>query len=165
VLQVRRASLIAAGCTSATVADGSCDPSAVSSSDFFTRPTGGTTLVEGSAEMRIPLARQLGAVVFLDAAYVGVAGIDTRARGRGAITPGGGFRYRSPLGVLRLDLGIRPVGAQSLPVVVSVPGAGGVDQVVTLAQEKRWSPLDPSPGFMRSIGRRLVVHFAMGQAF
>jgi hypothetical protein len=87
------------------------------------------------------------------------------ARGRGAITPGAGLRYRSPLGVLRLDLGIRPVGARSLPVVAAVTDANGVEHIVRLATEKSYSPIEPNPGFLRSLGRRLVVHFAMGQAF
>jgi outer membrane protein assembly factor BamA len=166
VLQARRASLLAGGCTGASIASGDCDPSAVPSSDLFTRPTGGSTLVEGSVELRVPLSAQLGAVVFMDGAYVGTAGLAAPiARGAGAVTPGGGFRYRSPLGVLRLDLGLRPTGGQSLPVVVAVPDASGEERIVRLAREKVYSPLDPSPGFLRSIGRRLVVHFAMGQAF
>ena len=165
VLQVRRSSLLAGGCTDVTIANGSCDPGAVPSSDFFERPVGGTTLVEGSAELRVPMTSVLGAVAFLDGAYVGTSGLSSAARGKGAITPGGGFRYRSPLGILRLDVGLHPVGTEQLPVVVAVTDASGAEQIVQLAKEKAYSPLDPSPGFLRSVGRRLVVHFAMGQAF
>lgn len=165
VLQVRRASLIAAGCTDASIAAGTCDPSGVASNEFFTRPTGGSTLVEASAELRVPVTRVLGLVAFLDGAHVGTAGLASLAHAKGAVTPGGGFRYRSPLGILRLDLGLHPVGEERLPVVVAVPDASGNDRVVRLATEKGYSPLDPSPGTLRSIGRRLVVHFAMGQAF
>jgi outer membrane protein insertion porin family len=165
VLQVRRESLLAAGCTDTTIAAGTCDPSAIPSSAFFARPTGGSSVIEGSAELRLPLGSKLGGVVFLDGAYVGTGGLDSPARGRGAVTPGGGLRYRSPLGVLRLDLGIRPVGAQSLPVVAAVTDASGVEHIVRLATEKSYSPIDPSPGALHSLARRLVVHFAMGQAF
>ena len=165
VLQVRRASLIAAGCTDATIASGECDPSRVPSSDLFTRPIGGSSVIEGSAELRLPLAKALGAVLFLDGAYVGVGGLASPAHAKGAITPGGGFRYRSPLGVLRLDLGLRPVRAQTLPVVVAVTDAQGNDHIVRLARESSYSPIDPSTGTLHSIARRLVVHFAMGQAF
>jgi outer membrane protein assembly factor BamA len=165
VLQARRASLLDAGCTDASIANGSCDPSGVPSNALFPRPTGGSSVVEGSVELRLPLMSQLGAVAFVDGAYVGTAGIDSPARGRGAVTPGGGLRYRSALGVLRLDLGLRPVGARSLPVVVAVPDGTGGERIVRLAQEKSYSPIDPSPGTLRSIARRLVVHFAMGQAF
>jgi outer membrane protein insertion porin family len=165
VLQARRGSLLTAGCTDATIANGSCDPSGVPSNELFTRPTGGSTLLEASAEMRIPLARQLGGVVFLDGAYVGTSGLESPAKGRGAVTPGAGLRYRSPLGVLRLDFGLRPVGARSLPVVVAVPDGAGGDRIVRLASEKSYSPIDPSPGALHAMARRIVVHFAMGQAF
>ncbi len=165
VLQARRASLLAIGCTSATIASGQCDPTAVPSNEFFPRPVGGSSVVEGTVELRVPLAKALGTVVFLDGAYVGTGGLSSPAKARGAITPGAGFRYRSPLGVLRLDIGIRPVGEQSLPVVVAATDVQGRDDIVLLSREKRWSPIDPSPGTLRKIGRRLVVHFAMGQAF
>jgi outer membrane protein assembly factor BamA len=165
VLQVRRASLIAGGCTDATIANGTCDPSAIPSSEFFTRPTGGSSVIEGSAEIRIPFGSKLGVVAFLDGAYVGTSGLESFTRGRGAVTPGGGLRYRSPLGVLRLDLGLRPVGARPLPVVATVTDAAGNERVVRLATEKSYSPIEPDPGTLRSLARRLVVHFAMGQAF
>jgi hypothetical protein len=67
--------------------------------------------------------------------------------------------------VLRLDVGLRPVGTQSLPVVAAVPDAAGGTSIVRLTREKQYSPIDPSPGALHSIARRLVVHFAMGQAF
>lgn len=165
VLEVRRGSLLASGCTDTSIADGSCDPSTTTSDQFFTRPTGGSTLAEGTVELRIPVMRQLGAVAFLDGAWVGTAGLATPAHAKGAITPGGGFRYRSPLGVLRLDFGYRPLGTESMPVVVAVPDGSGGQRIVTLAKEKEYSRLEPSPGALRSIARHVVVHFAMGQAF
>lgn len=165
VLQARHETLIAGGCTDATIADGSCDPSNVPNNVLFPRPVGGSSVIEGNVELRVPVRKQLGAVAFLDGAYVGVAGIESPAPGKGAVTPGVGLRYRSPLGVLRLDVGLRPVGHEMLPVVAAVPDGTGGMRIVRLAQEKSYSPVDPSPGLPRNIGRRLVVHFAMGQAF
>jgi len=166
VLQVRRASLIAAGCTDATILIGACDPAGVPNDEIFPRPTGGSSVVEGNAELRMPLAKNLSGVAFVDGAYVSASGISTVAKSKGAVTPGVGFRYRSPLGVLRLDFGLRPVRFETLPVVVSMPDASGNQQVIRLTREKSYSPVeDPSPGWWRSIGRRIVVHFAMGQAF
>ena len=164
VLQVRHASLIAAGCTDATISSGQCDPTPVPGDEVFERPTGGSSVVEGSVELRVPLMKMLGGVVFLDGAYVGTNGLSSPAKGKGAITPGGGFRYRSPLGVLRLDVGLRPVGAEMLPVVAAL-NVTGQDRVVRLSREKRYSPIAPAPGTLKSLARRLVVHFAMGQAF
>ncbi len=165
VLQARHETLVAAGCTDASIADGSCDPTSVPNNELFPRPTGGSSVIEGNVELRIPVRKQLGAVAFLDGAYVGVAGIDSPSQGKGAVTPGVGLRYRSPLGMLRLDVGLRPVGHEMLPVVAAVPDGKGGERIVRLATEKSYSPVDPSPGTLRSIGRRLVVHFAMGQAF
>ena len=166
VLQARRASLLAVGCTDATIASGQCDPTNVPNNELYARPTGGSSVIEGSAEVRVPLMKQLSGVAFVDGAYVSTSGLISMAKAKGAVTPGAGFRYRSPLGVLRLDFGLRPVGAESLPVVVAVTDATGNDSVVRLEREKRYSPVsDPSPGRARSIGRRIVVHFAMGQAF
>ena len=165
VLQARRASLLAAGCSDGTIANGQCDPSSVPDDELFTRPVGGSSLIEGSVELRLPLMKALGAVLFVDGAYVGTAGLASPAHGKGAITPGAGFRFRSPLGVLRLDIGLRPVGAELLPVVVATTDANGNDSIVRLTREKRYSPIAPSTGTLHSIARRLVVHFAMGQAF
>ena len=165
VLQVRRASLLGIGCTDATIASGQCDPTTVPDDQLFPRPIGGSSLVEANAELRIPLLKALGGVAFIDGAYVGAGGLLSAAKSRTAITPGVGFRYRSPLGVLRMDFGLRPVGAQSLPVVVAVTDANGTDRIVQLTREASWSPIAPSTGTLHSIARRIVVHFAMGQAF
>jgi outer membrane protein insertion porin family/translocation and assembly module TamA len=165
VLQVRRASLLSVGCTDVSISSGQCDPTAVPGDQLFKRPIGGSSVLEASAEVRIPLLKALGGVLFVDGAYVGTPGISSPARGMGAITPGGGFRYRSPLGVLRMDFGLRPVGARNYPVVVAVDDANGLERIVTLSREKSYSPIDPSPGTLHSIARRIVVHFAMGQAF
>jgi outer membrane protein insertion porin family len=166
VLQVRTASLLAAGCTLASIADGSCNPAGVPNDQLFPVPTGGSSLIEGNVELRMPLMKGLTGVAFVDGAHVGTSGLATVGQAKGAVTPGFGFRYRSPLGVLRLDFGLRPVGEELLPVVVAIPGATGQLRIVRLQQEKSYSPVEnPSPGTWRAIGRRIVVHFAMGQAF
>jgi outer membrane protein assembly factor BamA len=166
VLQSRIASLLAAGCSAASIASGQCDPSAVPNDQLFPQPIGGSSVIEGSVEVRVPLAKALTGVAFVDGGYVGVGGLATTVSGKGAVTPGVGFRYRSPLGVLRLDFGVRPVGAESMPVVVAVPDGTGTQRIVQLAREKSYSPVsDPSPGTWHTIARQIVVHFAMGQAF
>jgi outer membrane protein insertion porin family len=166
VLQVRASSLLAAGCTLATIVDGTCNPNGVPNDAVFPVPTGGSSLLEGSVELRMPLRKNLTGVAFVDAGHVGTTGLATVGQAKGAVTPGFGFRYRSPLGVIRLDFGLRPVGEEQLPVVVAIPDATGQLRIVQLQQEKSYSPVEnPSPGTWRAIGRRIVVHFAMGQAF
>jgi len=69
-------------------------------------PKGGNAVVVFNAELRVPVWRSLGAVVFLDAgnvfARVGDSDIGDL---RGAA--GFGLRYRSPIGPLRIDLGLK----------------------------------------------------------
>ncbi|HEX7940283.1 MAG TPA: BamA/TamA family outer membrane protein, partial [Gemmatimonadaceae bacterium] len=142
VLQVRAASLLAAGCTLASVADGSCNPNGVPNDAAFPVPTGGSSLIEGSVELRMPLRKNLTGVAFVDAGHVGTTGLTTVGQPKGAVTPGFGFRYRSPLGVIRLDFGLRPVGEEVLPVVVAIPDSTGQFRIVQLQQEKSYSPVE-----------------------
>ena len=69
-------------------------------------PTGGHALTVLNAELRAPLWRELGGVVFLDAGNVfrRVSDLDLSALRPSA---GFGFRYKSPLGPVRVDFGFR----------------------------------------------------------
>jgi outer membrane protein insertion porin family len=69
-------------------------------------PRGGQGLIVLNAELRMPLRGGLGAVAFIDAGNVAlyVNEIDL-AETRGAV--GFGLRYRSPVGPIRVDLGIK----------------------------------------------------------
>jgi outer membrane protein assembly complex protein YaeT len=66
-------------------------------------PTGGKVLYEGSAELRIPLYRILGAAVFLDWGNVWQTYDDVDASVRWGA--GAGIRIKTPLGSIRLDYG------------------------------------------------------------
>ncbi len=66
-------------------------------------PTGGNMLYEGSAEIRIPLYRILGAAVFLDWGNVWQTYDDLDASLRWG--SGVGIRIKTPLGSIRLDYG------------------------------------------------------------
>ena len=124
VLQARRASLLAAGCTARvdrerrrairaacrTISCSRARPAAAASS-------------RGTSSCACRSRRALSGVAFVDGAHVGDERTrDDRRQAKGAVTPGFGFRYRSPLGVLRLDFGLRPVGEELLPVVVADAG-------------------------------------------
>lgn len=73
-------------------------------SDGF--PTGGNGLLIFNAELRMPVWREVGAVVFLDAGnvFARVSDLDLGAL-RGSV--GFGVRYRSPVGPIRVDLGFK----------------------------------------------------------
>ena len=147
-----------------------CDPNLASlkNSYFIPRPTGGTSLIEGSVEARFPTGvRHLDAAVFVDGAIVGNSAFqalsDLRsvadfARGTSAITPGVGIRYNSPVGPIRVDLGYNPRLIEDLPVVTNAR-INGEDKLVGLP-----TPRTYMSGRNTILGR-LVLHLSIGQAY
>jgi outer membrane protein assembly factor BamA len=147
-----------------------CNPNAgnLPSSKFTPRPTGGTSLVEGSVEVRIPTpVRHLDAAFFVDGAIVGSAALqgfkDLKAvadfaHGTSAITPGAGIRYNSPVGPVRVDLGYNPKLTENLPVVTNMK-VNGQDKLVALETERSYTS-----GRNTFLGR-LVLHLSIGQAY
>jgi outer membrane protein assembly factor BamA len=69
-------------------------------------PTGGNGLVVLNAELRVAVWRSVGAAAFVDSGnvFLRVPDIDF---GRLRTTVGGGLRYRSPFGPLRVDVGFK----------------------------------------------------------
>ena len=151
-----------------------CDPNFVSdtfalkNSHYVPRPTGGTSLIEGSIEVRFPTGvRHLDAAVFVDGAIVGnsalqaisdLKSIADFAKGTSAITPGAGIRYNSPVGPIRVDLGYNPRLTEDLPVVTNTK-VNGEDKLVALR-----TPRTYMSGKNTFLGR-LVLHLSIGQAY
>ncbi|HET7622956.1 MAG TPA: BamA/TamA family outer membrane protein [Gemmatimonadaceae bacterium] len=165
VLTVDPDTLLAYGCTNSTIADGSCNPENVPSSDFEPRPTGGTSLIEANIEYRFPIWKRLGGAVFVDGAYVGEGSASEIFKGTGAITPGFGLRYQSPVGPIRIDLGIRPSLKEVLPVITQTIDSTGAPHLARLQNTKVYDPLEGSGGTFKKILRRLSLHLSIGQAF
>jgi outer membrane protein insertion porin family/translocation and assembly module TamA len=148
-----------------------CDPNSpgLSNGDFFPQPLGGTSLLEGSVEYRVPLPqgtvfRNFVGAVFVDAGVVGSAsirGLQTIGniiRGQGAITPGIGIRYMTSVGAVRVDLGFNPNRSQQLNVVTAVPDSTGQIRIVPLALSRNWVS-------GRTILDHLALHFSIGEAY
>jgi outer membrane protein assembly factor BamA len=149
-------------------------PPAVGDDKFTPRPLGGTSIVEASVEYRFPLfMKNLGGAVFVDAAAVGErifdplgSGLQTLGNlvsGTGAITPGFGIRYYSPVGPIRVDLGINPMQAEDLAVVTELT-RNGRRQIVALETPKRYAPGGGGSGIGRLLNR-LTLHLSIGQAY
>lgn len=151
------------GCTDEQIADGSCDPGSVPSDEFVARPLGGERLLETNVEYRFPLFGEIGGAVFVDAGWLSGTSV-AGAKGRGAITPGAGVRYQSPIGPVRIDLGVRPLVTEDLPVVTEVVAEDGESRLVRLDTPKRYDPLEGRSGLRRLLGR-LTLHLSIGQAF
>jgi outer membrane protein insertion porin family/translocation and assembly module TamA len=171
-----------AGCSITAVNDGSCDAAGLIAEDpnaFRVQPVGGAMSLEGSFEVRFPVAGpNLRAAAFVDYGQVWDSHRTVDLNDI-VLTPGLGIRYFSPIGPLRIDVGYYPGRGESLRVLTSEIGRrmDGVCMPITMDEEVdddsplcqtgvlqaldpnvRWNP-------RRSFFQRLQLHFSIGQAF
>ncbi len=119
-----------------------------------TAPTGGNHLVLANAEWQFGLpgfGGRLTGAVFVDAGQVYSRASDVGELGRLRVTPGVGLRIASPIGPVRLDVGLNPYPVEESALYEKRAGE------LVLASEA----YQPSRGFLG----RLRVHFAVGPAF
>jgi len=145
-------------CTSGTDVR-TCDPGVLKDRDFEPRPLGGNFVVEGSVEARFPVWRDLFGAGFVDGGMVRQKSNPGLPRRRAAITPGFGFRYRSPVGPIRADIGFNPGTRESLPVVTESI-VNGQRTLVTLQQRRSYAPAAGG-----GILKRMVLHLSIGEAY
>jgi outer membrane protein insertion porin family/translocation and assembly module TamA len=157
----------------------SCDLSSVMASDsikdrdFLPRPLGGSALLEGSVEFRFPIWDKLSGAAFVDGALVGAGSLREAINGAGALTPGFGVRYQSPVGPIRVDLGYNPSFAEDLPVVTEAI-VNGQRTVIPLRRRDvngqvvpmtwRYDPTN-SHGGITGLLNKLTLHLSIGQAY
>lgn len=141
--------------------------------NFAPRPLGGSTLLEASAEIRFPIWKQLSGAAFVDGALVGAGSLREAINGAGAITPGAGIRYQSPVGPIRVDIGFNPSFPEDLPVVTEVI-SNGEHQIIPMRHRDANGKLVPttwrydptgSRGGLRGILDRFTIHLSIGQAY
>ncbi len=153
-------------CTPGEIADASCDPAGAPADAFRPRPLGGTSVLEGSVEFRFPLFREFRGAVFVDGAVVGerIGGLFTE--GTAAVTPGFGARMDTPIGPLRVDIGIRPGITETLPVVTELVDENGDRRLVRLENPRRWNPIEAEArGFLGRLLAHLTLHLSIGEAY
>jgi len=172
-------------CLPEEIVDLTCDASTLTDGQFDTpRPTGGRVILEGSAELRFPIETgTFEAAAFVDVGQVWSENepIDLSDL---QITPGIGLRYRSPVGPIRIDVGYRTRGGETLQVVTSqirpfllaeddledrLERMVG-DETLTLdyVLDDDLAVLSPRVRFGESDAfslSRLQLHFSIGQAF
>jgi len=168
-----------AGCSPESVVDLSCDASPLGGGGFQARPTGGTTVMEGSLEVRIPLSATFQGALFTDVGQVWNLTDDVDL-GSLRVTPGFGIRYLSPIGPLRVDLAYRISGGESLRVVTNAvrPWQEGTDDPddrievagdrIPWVESRALAILSPRVLFDQSPAtslRRWQIHISIGQAF
>ncbi|HSW31059.1 MAG TPA: BamA/TamA family outer membrane protein [Longimicrobiales bacterium] len=168
-----------AGCTPESIVDLSCDAAPLGDRGFQARPTGGTTVMEGSLEARIPLSATIQGALFTDVGQVWNTGADVDP-GELRFTPGFGIRYLSPIGPLRVDFAYRFAGGESLTVITNgvrpfVAGTDDPDDRLRVAGEpipwmasRALASLSPRVFYDVSPAtslRRWQIHISIGQAF
>lgn len=119
-------------------------------------PTGGNTLLVMNAELRLPsplLPQQMRIGFFTDIGQVWERGSEIVSIQGIRVTPGVGLRLTTPLGPARLDLAYNGYASQPGPLLLQTAD--------TLKQVGDY-PGTPRPS---SFWRRLVLQFAVGQAF
>jgi outer membrane protein assembly factor BamA len=119
--------------------------------------TGGTSLLIGSAELRMPSpfwSRLLRLVVFVDGGSVGAGSLWDFGTLDLKLTPGAGLRMQTPVGPVRMDIGYNPHGRETGPLLFTDLETGAIRRV-----NDRYRP--PDPGFFG----RLRVHLGVGHAF
>lgn len=162
-------SAIPAPCTNESIRDRTCNPNlaGVPASAFQPQPLGGTAVAEASVEYRFPLVRSFGidGAIFLDGAVIGTNQLSDLLGATGSITPGFGVRLETPVGPVRLDLGIRPTLVERLPVITQVTNPDSSLELVTLAARRRYDPVDHTGSVLRKLLSRLRLHLAIGPPF
>jgi len=128
--------------------------------------TGGTGMVVGSVELRMPspvLREYTRLAAFVDAGKVWaqdsltIRGESYATPTRLTITPGVGARFYSPVGPIRVDLGFNPYGAKSGPLVGFDPQTG---ELIPLGRHR-----PEADGFWEGLQQRIQIYIAVGQAF
>jgi outer membrane protein assembly factor BamA len=121
---------------------GICDPNAPDLDlDRCLSPVGGLTLWEASLALRFVISDPLSGAVFCDASDVSPEQTDIRLQ-RPHLSCGVGARYGTPVGPIRLDVGYRIPGLQSLD-----------DD----------DPLEKDPGNL--LGLPIAIAFGIGEPF
>ncbi len=153
-------------CTPQEIAAGTCDPNlpGIAVDAFVPRPLGGTSVLEGNVEYRFPVWQELRGAVFVDAAIVRGQGTGLLGEGRAAVTPGFGIRYRTVVGPIRADLGIRPTLVETLPVFTEVQ-EHGERRLVQLNTPRRYDPLADTGAWYWQVLSRLQLHLSIGEPF
>ncbi|MGH7699226.1 MAG: BamA/OMP85 family outer membrane protein [Gemmatimonadales bacterium] len=126
--------------------------------DVRAAPTGGNTALVLNAELRVPSPlwpQRMRLALFVDVGRVWDRGNEILSLDSLRVTPGLGLRVATPLGPVRLD-----VAYNGYP---PTPGKLYLQTATSLVELRPEHPLDPEPP--DGLLRRLVLQFAVGQAF
>jgi len=127
-------------------------------------PTGGNSAVVLNAELRFPspiFAQRMRLGLFVDAGQVWERGEQLPVVRGLRVTPGLGLRFTTPLGPVRIDAAYNGYAAEPGPLYFQ----NNADNSLTLRLNPDSTVVTYQPVRPSSFWRRLVVQFALGQAF
>jgi outer membrane protein insertion porin family len=136
----------------------------VNLSGVLAYPTGGNSLVVLNAELRFPspiFAQRVRLGLFVDAGQVWERGEQLGVLRGLRVTPGAGLRFTTPLGPVRIDAAYNGYAAEPGPLYFQ----NNADNSLRLLLNPDSTPVTYRPVRPSSFWRRLVVQFAVGQAF
>ena len=122
-----------------------------------TAATGGNSAFVLNAELRFPspiFAQRMRLGLFVDVGQVWERGDELVAIHGVRVTPGAGVRFATPLGPVRVDVAYNGYPEERGPLLFQTP-----DSIVQIR------PDYPPPGPRKTFWNRLVLQFAVGQAF
>jgi len=122
-----------------------------------TAPTGGNTAFVLNAELRFPspiFAQRMRLGLFVDVGQVWERGDEVVSIQGVRVTPGAGVRFTTPLGPVRVDVAYNGYPAERGPLLYQT-----TDSIVQIR------PDYPPIGTTKTFWQRLVLQFAVGQAF
>jgi len=94
----------------------------------------------------------------------GISSLKELVRGKAAITPGFGVRYYSPVGPIRVDVGINTSQGEDLAVVTELV-KNGKRVIVPLDIPRHFSATGSDASGWRNALNRLVLHLSIGEAY
>jgi translocation and assembly module TamA len=124
-------------------------------------PIGGNGLLDTSFEVRWAFARDWVAAAFVDAGFVSYGAFSLSDLSTTQVSVGLGIRYRTPIGLLRLDFGYRLDVGGPLPVVPVRPSVGYTDNTNCIAL----TSVNHGTDYAGAPWSRCAFHFAVGESF
>lgn len=153
-------SRLPAGCTLAT---GACQGVHVGDDTVGVRSTGGTAVLETSAEARWWAGRKVMLAAFVDygalrASPIAGAPADVHP-GESLVTPGIGLQLLTPFGPVRVDAAYDPSPARSYPLLAPGPGGG-----ILFLGNAVYDPYAGATGWA-AFRRRIQLQLTVGNTF
>ena len=124
-----------------------------------TAPTGGNTAIVLNAELRLPspiFAQRMRLGFFVDVGQVWERGEELVSIRGMRVTPGAGVRFTTPLGPVRIDAAYNGYAPERGPLLFQPPAPDTIRVI---------RPTYPPLRATKSFWQRIVVQFAVGQAF